>query len=93
MQCKQCDAFVAVLIFADQAEDVSELEDCARLMFPKVKEWNLPTWVIGPALGNHPPPERSAPVLKIWPNREPLQELRPDEFNRIIDNLSSAHCG
>jgi len=92
MQCNKCDAFVAVLIFADRAKDTSELEDCACLMFPKAKEWNLPTWVIGPSRGSTPPPERPAPILKIWPHREPIRELRPDEFNPIIDKLSSAHC-
>ena len=91
MQCKKCDAFVAVLIFANEATDASELEDCARLMFPKVKEWDLPTWVIGPSLGYGPPEERPAPVLKIWPVREPIRELRPDEFNLLISELNSTH--
>lgn len=92
MQCRECDALVAVLIFANEARDTSDLEDCARLMFPRYREWGLPTWVIGPDLGDGPPSDRPAPVMKVWPNREPIQELRPDEFNPIIAKLASSHC-
>lgn len=90
MQCEKCDAGVALLIFADEATDRGGLEDYARLMYPKVKEMNLPTWVIGPT--DEPSPESPADILKIWPAREPVQRLRPDEFNPIIDALAEAHC-
>ena len=46
MQCERCGAPVALLIFADDATDRGGLEDYARLMYPKVVELNLPTWVI-----------------------------------------------
>jgi hypothetical protein len=29
----------------------------------------------------------------VWPEREPVQRMRPDEFNPIIDQLARAHCG
>lgn len=92
MQCERCDAGVALLIFAEQATDSSGLEDYARLMYPKVKEFNVPTWVIGPSLGQGPPEQRPADILKIWPQREPLCRLRPDEFNAMIDALAATHC-
>lgn len=82
---------MALLIFADEATGHGGLEDCARLMYPKVKEMDLPTWVIGPT--DEPSPDSPADILKIWPEREPMQRLRPDEFNPIIDELAKAHCG
>ena len=30
--------------------------------------------------------------LYIWPAREPMQRLRPAEFNPIIDKLTVQHC-
>ena len=92
MQCERCDAGVALLIFADQATDHGGLEDYARKMYPQVQQVNLPTWVIGPPTGNDPPPEQAADILKIWPEREPVQRLRPDEFNPIVDQLARTHC-
>jgi len=92
VQCDKCDAVVAVLIFADDARDAGGLEDCARLMFPKVEEWNLPTWVIGPERRSASVLEQPAPILKIWPDREPVCELLPEEFNPIIEKIRSAHC-
>ena len=92
MQCETCGAGVALLIFADQATDRSGLEDYARLMYPKIAELDVPTWVIGPSVGNEPPPERPADILKIWPEREFMGRLRPDEFNPLIEKLATTHC-
>jgi hypothetical protein len=93
IQCEQCHAVVALLIFADQATDQGGLEDYARLMHAHVKAFNVPTWVIGPPSGNEPLPERPADIVKIWPQREPLQRLRPAEFNPLLDPLIQGHCG
>ena len=92
MTCEKCDADVAFLIFADDARSVGELEDYARMMHSKVVEIDVPTWVIGEPIGNDPPPERPAVILKIWPKREPVQRLRPDEFNPMVDDLVAKHC-
>jgi hypothetical protein len=95
-QCEKCRAFLVVLALAEEARSVSELEDCARMMFSKAKEWNLPAWAIAPnaigperetALGSEP----TAPVLKIWPEREPLEYLTIEEFNAKLDALREAH--
>lgn len=93
IQCVRCDAGVALLIFADRATDHGGLEDYARKMYQQVAELNLPTYVIGPPVGDAPGPERPATILKIWPEREPVRRLRPDEFNPIIGALARAHCG
>ena len=92
MQCEQCDAGVALLIFADEAMDHGGLEDYARLMYAQIQATNLPTWVIGPPQGDAPLSERPADMHKVWPRREPVRRLRPDEFNPIIAALARTHC-
>jgi hypothetical protein len=92
IQCKQCDAGVALLIFADEATDHGGLEDYARLMYQQIQATDLPTWVVGPSQGEEPPSERPADILKVWPHREPVRRMRPDEFNPIINALARAHC-
>lgn len=92
IQCERCGAGVALLIFADEATDVGGLEDYARLMYQQIRTTNLPTWVIGPPRGTEPLPERPADILKVWPTREPVQRLRPDDLNPIVDTLARAHC-
>ena len=92
MQCETCEAGVALLIFAEQATDPGGLEDYARLMYPQIAEHDVPTWVIGPSVGDGPPAERPADILKVWPEREPVRRMRPDEFNPILDQLATTHC-
>lgn len=92
MQCETCGANVALLIFADNATDRGGLEDYARLMYPKVVKLNVPTWVIGPPIDSEPSPDSPADILKIWPERESIRQLRPDEFNPIIETLATTHC-
>ena len=50
---------VAMLIFAPGATDVGGFEDHARKMYPEYARLNLPTWIIGPALGGGPMIDRS----------------------------------
>jgi hypothetical protein len=92
IQCEKCGTNVALLIFADDATDLGGLEDYARLMYQKVVELNVPTWVIGPPIDSEPSPESPADILKICPGREALCQLRPDEFNPIIEALATTHC-
>jgi hypothetical protein len=93
MQCEKCGEFVALLIFAEKAHSLGDMEDYARMMYREVTQYNLPTWVIGPQVGTEPYPERPSDILKIWPSREPVRRLRPDEFNAEIGKLQKAHCG
>ena len=88
--CPQCGRPAALLIFADYAQDQGGLEDYARLMYPKVVELNVPTWVIGPPEGQGW--DAAAPILKIWPQREPLCRLTPDQFNQGLDGILAEHC-
>jgi hypothetical protein len=93
MQCPVCDAFLAMLIFDPDATDTGRFEDYARKMYPRYARLNLPTWIIDPALGKGPLMERPADILKVWPQREPMQRLRPAEFNPMLDRLADESCG
>jgi hypothetical protein len=92
MQCEICDAFVALLIFAPEATEPSRFEDYARLMYPEYTRHNLPTWIIGPSLGSGPEEERPADILPVWPQRSPIERLRPDEFTLRTEALAKKHC-
>lgn len=89
-QCPRCGGFVAMLVFAPGATDAGRFEDCARLMYPEYSRRNLPTWIIGPALGSGP--EDPADILQVWPTRKPLQRLTPGQFNPRLNRLTAQHC-
>jgi hypothetical protein len=90
--CDRCGSVVAMLIFAPEATDPGRFEDYARKMYPEYTRLDVPTWIIGPALGNGPPQNRPADILKVWPSRVPAERLRPAEFNPIIERLATEHC-
>src|SRR5574343_496040 len=54
-------------------------------------EINVPTWIIGEPLG---PPgfDTKTRVLKVWPNREPIQLKTANEFNEELEELLARHC-
>jgi hypothetical protein len=88
--CLKCDRPAALLIFADYAQDLGGLENYARLMYPKIIELDVPTWVIAPPedQGQDAP----ANILKVHPKREPICKLTPDEFNQRLDKITASHC-
>jgi hypothetical protein len=90
--CDQCRTVVAMLVFAPEATDPGQFEDYARKMFPEYSRLDVPTWIIGPALGTGPPADRPADILKVWPTRAPIERLRPVEFNPVIERLATGHC-
>ena len=59
-------------------------------MYPKIVELKLPTWVISPpeGLGR----DAAANILKTYPEREPICQLTPDEFNERLDRVTADHC-
>ena len=85
--CERCGTVVAMLIFAPNATDPGHFEDYARKMYPHYNQLNVPTWILGPALGEGPLIERPADVLKVWPAREPIQRLPPWQFNCLLDQF------
>jgi hypothetical protein len=90
--CQRCGGMVAMLIFAPGATDAGRFEDYARKMYPEYTRLNVPTWILGPALGDGPLMERPADILKVWPDRAAIQRQRPAEFNAMIDQLILRHC-
>ena len=71
---------MAMLIFAPNATDPGHFEDYARKMYAHYNHLNVPTWIIGPALGEGPLIDRPADVLKVWPTREPIRRLAPAQI-------------
>jgi hypothetical protein len=92
VRCEQCGRMVALLVFDDGATDDGRFEDCARMMYPHLERHNVPAWIIGPELGGGPMKRRPANILKVWPQREPMECLRPDEFNPRLEELVARHC-
>ena len=63
-----------------------------RKMYPEYTRLNVPTWILGPALGGGPVMDRPADILPVWPTRAAIERLRPAEFNPIIERLATEHC-
>ena len=88
--CERCGRPAALLIFADHAQDVGGLEDYARLMFAQINELDVPTWIIAPPQSLKM--DAAANILKVHPEREPVCQLTPDEFNIRLDRAIASHC-
>lgn len=88
--CLKCGRPAALLIFADYAQNLSGLEDYARLMYSKIVELDVPTWVIAPPEGHGR--DAAANILKVHPSREPVCKLPPDKFNQRLDKITASHC-
>ena len=93
MQCERCDAGVALLIFAPEATVAGHFEDYARKMYAEYTRLNLPTWIIGPALGGGPLMDKPTEILQVWPERGGIALLLPAQFNPVIEELATKHCG
>jgi hypothetical protein len=90
--CDHCGKPVALLVFAPEASDQGRFEDYARKMYPEYKRRNVPTWIIGPPLGDGPLADRPAEIFKVWPTRGTVERLRPAEFHPVIEHLATEHC-
>ena len=91
MQCEKCNADVALLIFAGDNQH-GTLEDCTRIMFPKLMELDLPSWVIGEMGRSQKPMKEAVNIRKVWPQREAIFQAAPDQFNPVINKLMNSHC-
>lgn len=91
VRCVQCGTLVAFLIFADDATGQGRFEDYARLMFPHYSAHPVPAYIIGPELGSGPANYR-AEIMKVWPERAPIETLTPEQFKPRIDKLVFGHC-
>ena len=89
--CEHCGELAAQLIFVDDSTDSNELEEYARKMIAQYSDLNVPTWIIGEPLGT-PGFDTKSRLLKVWPNREPIQLKTVNEFNEELDELLAQHC-
>ena len=92
LQCRTCGAWVARLVYAPQAIDAGRFEDHARLLFPTLAQWPVPTWIIGPMLGDGDPLLRPSDIMQVLPQRGPIRRLSPAQFNPLLDALVDRHC-
>ncbi|MDT3243888.1 hypothetical protein QNL30_25245 [Pseudomonas amygdali pv. morsprunorum] len=90
--CDVCDDLVALVVFAEDATDLGQMQDCARMMYMHYAWHNVPTWIIGSQYGGGPISQPRANILQVWPQHGLLESLRPDEFNRRIEALATQHC-
>ncbi|MBF0316380.1 MAG: hypothetical protein HQK50_17080 [Oligoflexia bacterium] len=94
ISCQRCNQPVAMLVFADGGFTVDCLEDYARIAFVKVKELNVPSWIVGEEReitvnGNL---AGEALILKLWPKREEAKVVSSIDFNKKLEILMHKHC-
>lgn len=92
IMCDKCGKPTAFLIFANEWKTEGDLENAARLMFPQTEKLDVPTWVIGEISGEGDPMNNSTIIKKVHPNREPMFESSPSEFNLMLEGLDQEHC-
>lgn len=90
--CGRCGDSAALLIFADDATTPGDFEDYARKMYHKYKGLDVPTWIIGPPVGELAESRTPTHVMKVWPNRDRIVTTTADEFNAELDALLDKHC-
>jgi len=92
MVCLTCNTPVALLVFAHDADTVDQLEDYARMMYSRIVEMNLPTWVIGAEEEVNPGKEGIALILPIWPNRGKAEKISSLVLEPMLYKLQTNHC-
>ncbi|MCK4337613.1 MAG: hypothetical protein KAX11_06700 [Candidatus Aminicenantes bacterium] len=93
IQCETCGEPAALMVFADQAKTPDEMEDYARMMYRQLADRNLPAWILGCALTD-PDEDPDAPsyAMKVWPEKERIQLVTPDQILPEIDEAVENHC-
>jgi hypothetical protein len=63
-------------------------------MYAKIKELNVPTWIVGTETEYIVKGEdlRKSLVLKVHPKHGQAKIMTPDEVMDTVDNLMNAHC-
>lgn len=94
MLCTTCAAPVATIFIASNAYSADYLEDCARLIFAKINQLNVPAWIIGEEqqVSINGDLVGEALVLKIWPQRKAAKVVSSTELNEIFAKLMKNHC-
>jgi len=92
--CEKCNKPTSLLVFAPDADNEGKLEDYNRRMFSKIKDFDVPTWIIGYGKDViiNGQPENECLIAKVWPKREKARIITSAELNPIIDGLMENHC-
>jgi len=92
MPCER--SLTAMLVVAPDAKTADRLEDYARMMYSKVKELNVPTWIVGAEKGVKIGRELAgeALIMKVWPERAEAKLTLSTELNLQLDKLMTEHC-
>ncbi len=93
--CPRCGEIAALLILANNAREVAELEDCAQKMQSTYEDLNVVTWVIGAPVGTlkGDPLAPVSPILRVWPMRHPIKYGSPKMFDAELNAILPRHCG
>ena len=62
--------------------EAGTLEDHARLMYQRIQELRLPTWIIGPPPSPGEPTDQPAEILKVTPSTSRRGACRPKTSTR-----------
>jgi len=89
--CVSCHRPVALLIEAPEAVTEDQLSAEAKRMEEKIRELNVPTWVVG-AEQDVTPHEGRALVLEKRSFTEKIRPMFSTELNPILESLQSNHC-
>ena len=95
VQCEQCDKGIGLIILAPDAVDIGILEDYTRLMYPEMKQHNVPAWIVGgmsPFAGVDSANEPRCVVRKVYPQLEDIFYASPEEFNEQTEDLLIKCC-
>lgn len=93
LPCNTCGAFVALLIFSNLDEmTIADFEDYARMMYLVYSNHNVPTWIIGPPVGDLMEADTSSPIMQVWPEKGSIFFSTAKEFNLNLDTLMNEHC-
>lgn len=91
MRCDRCGNNAAMLIFAYDAKTVADFENFSHKMYREYNALNLPTWIIGEPVGI-PGVGTPSKIVKVWPHRESIRQITPNDFNAELDQLLANHC-
>lgn len=93
LPCKTCGAFVALLIFSNlEKMAIADFEDYARMMYLVYSNHNVPTWIIGPPVGEPMEVDTISPIMQVWPEKGSIFFSAANVFNLKLDVLINGHC-
>lgn len=92
LPCLKCNQIVVQLIFAENADNQALMEDHYRMVYPKIKEMNIESWIVGKEqIIRHQ--NIITYVMKVWPQKDEIAyKISFDEFNQKIKRLQNGHC-